>query len=651
MLKPAEMKHVEVLVLERDVHAVTERLGRLGVVHLQQATDGDGGDLVQLSKLDVQFRRLQDLLERVELLCDTLDVPGDQERADAPYAGPAEVEAQLRPLEAQFEGILARRKALDGDIETEYQVLRDLEAFRPIETPTDELKGLSFLHFAIGTVPGDSIHDVREAAKGKAVLLPFKSADGQQRVIALSSRAGRFALQSILDEHEFRAEALPDLKGAAPAEVVGKTRDRLLAMARDVEELEHEAQNIASQAGATLATYRDRLRVDLQLLQAQAYFGRTASTCLITGYVPTSRIDALRELLLQLTDGRVIVEVSDPPEDDPDIPTMMQNPRLLRPFELLVSGYGQPGYNEIEPTPLVAVSFLLMFGIMFGDVGHGLVLAIAGLVMCRKGTTETLRDFGLLLVMAGGASMLAGLVFGSFFGAEIIHPPFGGWFEPMHKGNINTLLLATVVLGVVVISLGVALNIINRIRRRDYFHVIVDRFGIVGFIFYWGALGLGIRAVVSGGKTSMTAIVLLVVLPLAILFFREPIHYLLTRKDSTKKFSLFGGLIEGFVDILETLSSYIANTVSFMRVGAFALAHAAVCAAIYATVEIVSTMPGGPIWKVLVIVGGNIFVIVLEGLVVSIQAMRLEYYEFFSKFFRGEGKAYRPFALRKTKQD
>jgi len=283
------------------------------------------------------------------------------------------------------------------------------------------------------------------------------------------------------------------------------------------------------------------------------------------------------------------------------------------------------------------------------------VLAIAGLAMFRKGKTDTLKDFGLLLTMAGGASMLAGYVFGSFFGYEYAHhlpAAFGGWFEPMnaHEGNIDKLLIATVVLGVVVISVGVVLNIINRIRRKDYFHVVIDRFGLVGFIFYWGALGLGIRAVVTGAETSGVAIALLVVLPLAILFFREPIHHLLTRKDSTKKFSLFGGLIEGFVDILETLSAYIANTVSFMRVGAFALAHAAVCVAIFATVEIVREMPGGPILSTLVIVGGNIFVIVLEGLVVSIQAMRLEYYEFFSKFFRGEGKAYRPFALGKTKQ-
>jgi V/A-type H+-transporting ATPase subunit I len=651
MLKPAEMKYVEALVLERDLRAVTERLGRLGLVHLEEATEADGGDLVHLSRLDAQFHRVQGLLERVELLCDTLGIPESTEPASVPYSGPDEVTRALAPIEAELEGILSRRKALDSEIETEYQVLRDIEAFKPIETPPDELQNLSFLHFAIGTVPGAGVHELQEATEGKAVLLPFKSPDGQQRIIALSSRAGRFALQSMLDEHGFQAEALPKLKGTAPAEVVGKTRDRLLTMAQDLDALREASQRTAQQVGGQLATYRERLRVDLQLLQAQAYFGRTDSTCLIAGYVPSVRIDALRQELLQLTDGRVVIEVAEPLADDPAIPTMMQNPRLLRPFELLVAGYGQPGYNEVEPTPLVAISFLLMFGVMFGDIGHGLVLALAGMVMFRKCTTDTLRDFGLLLTMAGGASMLAGLVFGSFFGAEIIHPPLGGWFRPMHKSNIDRLLIATVVLGVVVISLGVVLNIINRIRRRDYFHVVMDRFGIVGFIFYWGALGLGIRSVVTGHETSTVALLLLVVMPLAILFFREPIHYLLTRKNHTRKFSVFGGLIEGFVDILETLSAYIANTVSFMRVGAFALAHAAVCAAIFATVEIVSTMPGGPIWSAMVVVGGNVFVILLEGLVVSIQAMRLEYYEFFSKFFRGDGRAYRPFTLRKTGHD
>jgi len=647
MLKPAEMKRVELLILERDVRAVTEGLGRLGAVHFSEATAADGGDLVRPADLDDQLSRIHSLLERVGALCDVLEVPEDHPAAEVSYARPEGLDALLKPLEERLAAALERRKKLDAELEAQYQVVRDLEAFRPVEVPAEELRGLDFLHFAIGTLPARAVPAVRDAAGEKAVLLPFKSPDGRQRLIALSGRTGRFALGSILEEHGFEPERLPETRGIAPSEAARKTQDRLLDLARQQEALREETRGLAAREAGRLAAYRQRLRVDGQLLSAQAYFGRTGATCLISGYVPSVRVDALREELLRLTDGKVVVEVTDPPPDDPNTPTLMQNPRLLKPFEMLVAGYGHPGYGEIEPTPLVAISFLLMFGAMFGDAGHGAVLVALGLLLARRASGETLRNLGALLCMGGVSAILFGWVYGSVFGVEAaIAPPLGGWFQPLRGLNVQRLLVAAIVLGVGVISLGVVLNIINRIKARDYFGMVVDRFGIVGFIFYWGALGLGIRTVIAGGsKPAGWEVILLVVLPLVVLFFREPLHYLMTRRDRTRRPSLFGGLIEGFVDVLETLSAYIANTVSFVRVGAFCLAHAAVCAAIFATVRIVSTMAGGLVWSALVIVLGNAFVIALEGLVVSIQAMRLEYYEFFSKFFGGEGKAYRPFKI------
>ncbi|MFP4056030.1 MAG: V-type ATP synthase subunit I [Candidatus Brocadiia bacterium] len=641
------MKRVELLVLERDARAVTEGLGRMGLVHLSKAQAAEGGDLVQPTHLEDELARVHALLERVDTLCGALDIPEDHPPAEVAFVRAGELDKVLQPIEQQLDSIVQRRRKLDSEMETEYQVLRDLEAFRPVEAPPERLRELDFLHFAIGTLPGGEVDDVREEAGERAVLLPFRSPDGQQRLIALASRAGRFALQSILEEHGFQPERLPDLGGDTPAEVAGRTRQRLLELAKDQESLRAESRDLARSVGGQLAAYRQRLRVEEQLLEAQAYFGHTASTCLISGYVPTERVDALRAELLRLTDGRVVVEVEDPPQGDLQTPTMMQNPRLLRPFERLVAGYGTPGYSEVEPTPLVAVSFLLMFGAMFGDVGHGLVLVAAGLAVRQRATKPLVRDGATLLWMAGASAVAFGWVYGSVFGVEgALAPPVGGWFEPMAGGNVRRLLMAAVGLGAVVIALGVVLNIINRVRAGDYFAMVVDRFGLVGLVFYAGVLGLAVRSLAVGGVAPRAwEVAVFVVLPLVVLFLREPLHMLMTRRDRPPAASLLGGLFRGFVDILETVTAYVANTVSFVRVGAFALAHAAVCVAIFATERIVAQMPGGPVWSVLVVGGGNAFVIVLEGLVVSIQAVRLEYYEFFSKFFRGEGKAYRPFKL------
>ena len=649
MLTPARMKRIELLILERDVRAVTEGLGRLGVVHLAEARGAEGGELVSVTRLEEQLGLVHSLLERVSALCDALEIGEDHAAEEAPFADPGELEALLRPIEERLKSVVERRKRLDTDIEAEYQVLRDVEAYRPVEVAPAALRDLSFLHFALGTLPARAVAPLRAAAGEKAMLLPFKSPDGRQHLVALTSRTGRFALESILAEHGFVAERLPERHGGTPTEVSRKAEARLLALAKEHEALRAGAAGLAAELGGRLAAYRQRLRTDEQLLHAQAFFGHTSATCLITGYVPSVRVDALREDLLRLTGGKTIIEVADPSEQDANIPTLLENPRLLKPFEMLVAGYGHPCYREIEPTPLVALSFLLMFGIMFGDVGQGAVLVVAGLVMSRRARGEKVRDFGTLLWLCGATAMLSGWVYGSVFGVERAIPrPWGGWFvlDVTSIESIKPLLVATVGLGVVMMTLGVALNLINRIKSRDYFALVIDKFGLVGFIFYWGVLGLGIRTLVwETGPPTSGEVLALVVLPLLVLFFREPLHYLLTRRDPAHKAHLLAGLMEGFVDILETVSSYAANTVSFVRVGAFALAHAAVCVAIFAIERMVRGAPGGPLWSLLVIVLGNALVIGLEGLVVSIQAMRLEYYEFFSKFFSGQGKAYHPFKL------
>ncbi len=650
MFQAAPMKKIEVLILDRDVRAVTEGLGHLGVLHFSEARASEGGELVSPARLEAETSTTQSLLERLGALCDAFEVTEEHAAAEVPYMSPDELEAVLKPIEERYADILARRKKLDADVETEYQVLRDLEAYRPLDVPAEQLRELEFLHFALGTLPPEAVPKVRKAAGERVLLLPFRSPDGVQRVVAFTTRAGRFALDSILQEQGFRSERLSEHLSGAPHEIVEKTHGRLAAVAQEQEAIRNETRGIAAQVGGLLAALRARLRVDLQLLHAQAYFGHTSSTYLITGYVPSVRVDALRQDLLRLAEGRVVIEVADPLEHDPNTPTLMRNPALLKPFELLVGGYGCPGYREIEPTLFLAISFLLMFGVMFGDVGQGAVVVLAGAGLAWRGRGEKARLFGGLLAMAGGASIIFGWVFGSVFGVEgAIQPPLGGWFPPMESQNISRLLVTAICLGVVMISLAVLLNIINRVRARDYFAAVLDKFGVVGFVFYWGALGLGIRTVVlEKGAPSTAEILILIVVPLLILFFREPLHCLMAHKTHgapEHRSNLFTGLFEGFVDVLETVSGYLANTVSFVRVGAFALAHAALCIAIFAIEKMVRGSPGGPLWSLLVVVLGNVLVIGLEGMVVSIQSMRLEYYEFLSKFFRGEGKAYQPFKL------
>jgi V/A-type H+-transporting ATPase subunit I len=368
----------------------------------------------------------------------------------------------------------------------------------------------------------------------------------------------------------------------------------------------------------------------------------------------------LRDTVNRATDGRAVLELAEPGPEDVEqgrVPSYIVHSRLFAPFERLVSGYGVASYKEIEPTLLFAVSFLLMFGVIFGDIGDGLCLFVAGLLANRRGKTAGFRDIGYVVAAAGVVSMVFGTFFqGSFFGKSLLDMgfPLTLGYEPIRfeggEGSASTYVTRYLVLamlfGIVLISAGAVLNIVNLFRRRDYGELLLNRFGVVGIVFYWGALALAIKVAVAGSSESdvwLAAGVLGV--PLVVLALHGPLHALLTHHRPIWGESPMVGLFEGVIEAMETAMIYVANTFSFLRVAAFALSHAALSFTIFVMQQMVNGLPGGPVWSGVVFVVGTATIVGLEGLIVTIQIMRLEYYEFFTKFFGGEGVRYEPFRL------
>jgi V/A-type H+-transporting ATPase subunit I len=335
------------------------------------------------------------------------------------------------------------------------------------------------------------------------------------------------------------------------------------------------------------------------------------------------------------------------PLPEEDVPVLLRHSRCLRPFEMLVSTYGVPHYREFEPTAFVAISYLLMFGMMFGDVGHGLVLCLGGLSAWFLNRGRKMRDFGVLLAFGGLASIVFGFVYGSCFGLESFHQ-YALWHDPL-EGNPIHLIQLTIGFGVMMISLGIALNIINRFRSGDILGGFLDRFGVVGGLFYWGALMLATKLSVmqAHGLTNL-AIVLFLALPLVGWTLKGPLEYARHRhegKATEPGENLLTAAVESLVSAFEAVLSYLANTVSFVRLAAYAMSHAALLAAAFAMAATVRNLEIGGFLSVLIIVLGNALAIVLEGIIASVQALRLEYYEFFGKFFSGTGNAFVPFRL------
>ena len=320
-------------------------------------------------------------------------------------------------------------------------------------------------------------------------------------------------------------------------------------------------------------------------------------------------------------------------------PTKMKNPGLFKPFELYVEMYGLPSYNEIDPTILIGLTYSFLFGFMFGDAGQGLCLLIGGFLLYRF---KKVRLAGIISC-CGVFSTIFGLLFGSVFGFEDLIPAM--WLRPSEAmtnlpfiGKLNTVFVVAVGLGMLIILMCMVLNIVNSLRSHDTEKVYFDTNGVAGLVFYF-ALACTIVLYMSGKALPATVIlVVMFVVPLFVMFFKEPLTAIVEKKAEKIEGGVGMFITQGLFELFEVLLSYFSNTLSFVRVGAFAVSHAAMMQVV---LMLAGAEAGSPNWAV--VIGGNLFVCGMEGLIVGIQVLRLEYYELFSRFYRGSGRAFKPY--------
>ena len=643
-LTPAKMKFLDMVILDRDARRVTTALGRMGVLELVKVRPEGVSDLPPLPDRSQELDHCRALANRIQAVRERIGLreappmpAGSAESLDAVEQGIARIESRVDPL-------IEQRTKIEAESERDQDELVRFELLGSVTVPLPQLLESPFLHFATGTIKPADLEKLRATVGQNMILLSGETDGERHNIVAVTSRKSQAELDAQLKQHNFVAEDVSPLAQGTPATTLDEMRKRLDQIRGDQERISRELQEIARTEAEKIASLERSAALELALVEASMNFSRTESTCRISGWLPADQVASASARLLQETEGRLFLQVRNPKETDvpsDEVPVLIKDNWFARPFQLLVTGFGFPRYREIQPTPIMALSFLLMYGLMFGDVGQGAVLAIGGFVTHKRARSPQIRDLGKIVCMAGLAATLFGFVYGSVFGKEGLLTPL--WIDPIE--DVVKILIVPVIWGILMISGGILLNIINKFRCGDYFRAIVDRVGVVGIVLYWGAIGLGLRSILLGTSSHLGLLLgLFVVFPLLVLFFRELIHEKFVHKGHDSDGALLL-LMTGGVEVMETLTGFLANTVSFVRIGAFALAHAGLCMAIYGVVSVVREWPAGGVLMVLVIVVGNAIIILLEGMVVFVQDLRLEYYEFFSKFFEGAGKRYNPFRV------
>jgi V/A-type H+-transporting ATPase subunit I len=670
------MKRIELTILDRDADRVIEFLGRRALIHLSEDEETRTDTPIRDT---AAYERIRDHLGAIKSTAAYIGsgLPGEPE------------ESSVLPTEADdllVEKIAAGISSLSGKENEGNQEKRKVEealnearAFGNLNAPFSDLDQLSYLTLRVGRLDPKRQDLLRENLADRAVIIPLGQIEGGgsgDRILAAASRKGRFALDSELKRLSFVPIAIPEGYTGIPAELLSGLEERLAGMDKLLTEIAREKQALREEYSPVLGRLAGSYLMAMEVEHLKGRLRATQSVYVLSGWIPADMVKGLVAELEQLTGGRVAVRAFNP-EEIPEIregrtkvPVSLEHGAFVKGFEKVVFSYGAPLYGTIDPTPFVAFSFTLLFGIMFGDLGQGFVLFLLGLLTSKRGAKALsgFRHFSSPLIAVGISSMFMGILNGAVFAnEELLTGPtqaVAGFFmriagmtgEPperiLHlmpeKGSIAKLFYFfgfTIAVGVVLNSIGLLVNIINLYSMKKYEKAFFSKTGAAGLFLFWYAIFIAAR-IILGGRFAWFDIVGLTV-PVFGIFFGPMIWRIITgeRPVFAEGFMVF--IMEGFVEVLETVSTYISNTVSFLRVGAFALSHAVLSFIVFTLSEMVQGAPVGPVFALIIMIFGNTVIIVLEGMIVAIQVVRLQYYEFFSKFFTETGVEFSPFRFRK----
>ena len=489
------------------------------------------------------------------------------------------------------------------------------------------LKSDSLLAVSIGSLPASGLQRVSDALSMTHTLVSqFDRVGDQIFAVIAGPRARHEEVRGLLAQAGWRGLAIPEelrLHPQAARAWLDEERMRL----EEISGAECKVMGVLrDNFGPRL--HEVRLRVALARPLAEAALAGVrgkGGLAAMAGWIPRRKLSALRALLEARFHGRYWLDAREPAaEDAANVPSLVHYPLWLQPFVPLVKSYGVPRYGEFDPTLPFAITYLLLFGAMFGDIGHGGLIALLSLLFARK-----LGRMAWVGAAAGCVSMLFGLLYGSIFGYEDILEPI--WLSPLH--NPVHVLSVAVAFGVGFIAFTLLVNARNKWVGGHFAEALFDSTGIAGLVFYLGAVG---------GLASVAGAVDIAGLPenAAWMLALFGIIVVAGFKWVEAKAGLGERILVTAIETLETGINLFSNTLSFMRVAAFSLNHVALALAIF---TLASGLSVAGHWFTIAL--GNVVIIVLEGGIVAIQALRLMYYEGFSRFFSGDGVEFIPLQL------
>lgn len=501
-----------------------------------------------------------------------------------------------------------------------YDIIKNLVS---VDSKIENLYNLKYMKFRYGTVPTKNLEEInRKIDNTDAIYFELKREEEYTWILYLTTEEFLGKVDSFFNVQDFERIWLPKEASGTPEEFINQIEKNIKENLTKIDKEKEELRNLRIDAKEILiGAYKQLLLYENVNILKKYIVHDQNGTFYIVLWVSKDNVENIKSILSNYKN--VDYDIFD---DDEDIqaPTKLKNIKIFRPFETLIKMYGVPNSKEIDPTGLVAITAFIMFGFMFGDVGHGLVIFILGLILAKRKAS-----LGPVLAIGGISSIIFGVLYGSVFGKEDIIKPI--LISPMD--NIQTMLISGIAVGSIFILIAMIFNIINGIKNKDLQKCLFDKNGISGFLLY-GLILADVAVYFLKGQMliPINIIVIVSIILILLILFGDTISSKLEKKKEQAKTPM----VEKIFEIIEMTLSFASNTISFLRLAAFAINHVGLCMAVY----LLADMSSG-VGNIAIAIIGNIVVIALEGLIVGIQVLRLEYYELFSRFYEGNGREFK----------
>lgn len=547
--------------------------------------------------------------------------------------------ARLNELYEKSEKISEKKKSLISQKQACEEGITKFSHFKELSVNLDDITALQYVKVRFGHMPRESVKRLPELFK-KCPYFYFVPCSADKT----DFWGVYFAPKNHIDEVDgifalllFEPFEVPSAAGTVQS-VIAELQSSLKIIDEQLNEIDEESNTEWNNDTSVYDTVYSKIYFMNRLEELKSYSVHNGHYFMLVGWVPQKQLAELSDLF---NGSGISVETGDTDSENATPPVSVKEHKgllkfLVNPYKFYIDMYGTPSHKDIDVTAFVAVTYTILFGVMFGDMGHGLVLSIAGFLMYKLKKME----IGKILIPCGISSMVFGFIFGSVFGFEELLDPIykaiGLSGKPVSvMDSVNSVLLVTLVIGIVLTTLSMLLNVYGCIKNKRFGEAIFSNNGLTGIAVYLCGANLASRFM--GGFAPIPSGVAAIIIGVgAVLLLVKEI--LIGAIDKHKDFmpeSIMDFILQNFFELIEYILSYLSNTLSFLRIGAYVLVHAGMMLAVFAL--------AGENRNALILIFGNIFVIAVEGLLTAIQVLRLEFYEMFSRFYGGDGKPFIPF--------